>query len=73
MKSIYATYAVVILGIIVFLGLFGIVLVWGGLGLGVDTYIEATRYMSLPGKVAYISLTVSVFVFLIKFATTQGK
>jgi len=66
MKLIY-TYIWGIIGILLFLGLFGLIMVWSGLGFGVEMYITATRYMSITGKVFYFAFTVGMVFSLIKF------
>jgi len=66
------TYVWVITGILLFLGLFGVIVVLGELGFGIEAYIEATRYMSIGGKVAYFLFTGGMFVFLIKFIIAPG-
>lgn len=71
MKLTY-TYIWGIIAILLFFGLFGAVLVWSGLGFGVRAYIEATRYMSIPGKVAYFILTAGLFISLIRFFSVRG-
>lgn len=71
MKLTY-TYIWGIIAILLFFGLFGAVLVWSGLGFGVQAYIEATRYMSLPGKVVYFILTAGLFISLIRFFSARG-
>lgn len=70
MKLIYS-YIWVIVGILLFLGVFGVIGVLGQLGFGVQVYVEATRYMSVAGKLIYFVLTAGVFSFLIKFAVAQ--
>ena len=70
MKLIY-NYIWVIVGILLFLGVFGVIGVLGQLGFGVQVYVEATKYMSVAGKVTYFVLTAGVFVFLIKFVVTR--
>ena len=71
MKLSY-TYLWGIIGILLFLGLFGVVMVLGELGFGVKAYIEATRYMSVGGKVTYFLFTGGMFVFLVKFVTARN-
>ncbi len=70
MKPIY-TYIWVIVGILLFLGAFGVIGVLGQLGFGIQAYVEATRYMSVAGKVTYFVLTAGVFTFLVKFFITR--
>ena len=70
MKLIY-TYMWGIIGILLFLGLFGLIMVWSGLGFGVKAYIEATRYMSMAGKVVYFMFTASMVFSLIKFFSVR--
>lgn len=70
MKPIY-NYIWVIVGILLFLGIFGVIGVLGQFGFGIQAYVEATRYMSAAGKVVYFLLTAGVVVFLVKFFTTQ--
>ena len=66
MKLVY-TYTCGIIGILLFLGLFGFVIVWSGLGFGVEAYIAATRYMSITGKVFYFVFTAGMLFSLVKF------
>jgi len=72
MKLIY-TYMWGIIGILLFLGLFGLFMVWSGLGFGVKAYIVATRYMSVAGKVFYFAFTAGMFFSLIKFFSIRDS
>ena len=60
-------YIWVSLGIILFLGLFGLFLAAAYFGFGGRAYVEATRYMSIGGKITGFLLTVGMFIFLFKF------
>ena len=70
MKQIY-NYIWVIVGVLLFLGIFGVIGVLGQLGFGIQVYVEATRYMSVAGKVTYFVLTAGVVGFLVKFVVTR--
>lgn len=70
MKLVY-TYTWGIIGILLFLGLFGLIMVWSGLGFGVEAYITATRYMSITGKVFYFVFTAGMLFSLVKFFSVR--
>jgi len=72
MKPIYS-YILMFLGIPLFLGLFGVILVTGQLGVLFGAFVGAMRYTSIGGRVALLLLLVGTFFFLVRYFLGKDK
>ena len=70
MKTIYI---LMFLGIPLFLGLLGVLLVTGQLGVWFGPFIGAVRYTSIGGRVALPLLLAGTVFFLVQFFLAKDK